>query len=203
MTTLATLRARPRFPVEGAPGVLGAAVFGEPGEREALWRYALLREWGQGPRTVAFCGVNPSTAVAHKDDPTVRRCWGFAKRWGYDRLVMLNVFAYRSTDPNGLDTAEDPIGRENDAWLRGIHQDADLTVAAWGNNALRFDRHVEVLRVFESVGKPLHALGTTNHGLPKHPLARGLHRIPDEAVPIPYAGAPNAAHPTNRGTRHV
>jgi hypothetical protein len=51
-------------------------------------RYVLWRRWGEGP-AVNFIGLNPSTADEQEDDPTIRRCIGFARNWGYDALVTL------------------------------------------------------------------------------------------------------------------
>jgi len=174
----------PRLPVHNTEDVRGAAVFGTP---KAMFRYALLREWSDGPRAVAFCGVNPSTATEDMDDRTVTRCWKFARRWGYDCMVMLNAFAFRSTDPNGLNDAEDPVGPDNDVWLLRIHSEVEKTVVAWGNNVTRLPgRHERVLTVLSAAKTPIVAFDVTNDGYPKHPLSRGLHRIPDTAVPKPY-----------------
>jgi hypothetical protein len=142
------------------------------------WRYTLTRYTGivqpvreeLVPLSVAFIGLNPSTADETTDDPTVRRCIGFARRWGYERMVMLNVFAFRATNPRRLRAAEDPIGPENDnhiAWEAAL---ADLVVCAWGVHATLLGRGVEVKECLEGINVPLHVLGLTKDGHPKHPL---------------------------------
>lgn len=131
------------------------------------WRYELWRRWGREPeRYCAFIGLNPSTADETNDDPTIRRCIGFAKRWGFSGLYMLNLFAFRSTDPTGLKTANDPVGPENNLHLMRICDSAELVIAAWGVHGTYLDRHKKVL----SLLGPLHCLGTTKDGHPKHPL---------------------------------
>jgi len=82
--------------------------------------------------TVLFVCLNPSTADEVRDDPTVRRCVGYAKRWGFSRLVVCNIFALRSTDPRTLYGHPDPIGPDNDRHLLGEALRADRVVAAWG-----------------------------------------------------------------------
>lgn len=116
---------------------------------------------------VAFICLNPSTADETLDDPTVRRCIDFAKRWGYGAFVMLNLFAIRSTNPTLIKQAHDPIGPDNDKWIRNYADKAVLTVAAWGVHGTYRDRDKAVVRMLN--GK-LTCLATTKDGHPKHPL---------------------------------
>jgi len=140
------------------------------------YRYALTREWGDGG-TVMFVGLNPSTADNKVDDPTVRRCIGFARGWGYGKLVLVNLFGYRTTDPSKLAKVADPIGPGNDRWISEFLESVDLIVAAWGRNGRLRDRHVELLRLLP---RP-YCLGITKSGLPKHPLY-----LPRDLKPIPF-----------------
>jgi hypothetical protein len=78
------------------------------------YRYSLFRVWNPKFPSVMFVGLNPSTADEQEDDPTVRRCVGFARKWNFGGLILVNLFAYRSTDPAGLLEAEDPVGPGND-----------------------------------------------------------------------------------------
>jgi hypothetical protein len=98
------------------------------------YRYALWRTWNALQPGVLFVGLNPSTADATTDDPTIRRCIGFAKRWGYGGITMANVFAYRATDPREMTVLalERAIGPENDAHLASLAESASFVVAAWG-----------------------------------------------------------------------
>jgi hypothetical protein len=149
------------------------------------WRYTLMRAVAREvesladplyvpppPRTVAFIGLNPSTADETTDDPTVRRCVGFAKRWGYDRMVMLNVFAYRSTDPKALYaiSRESAVGPDNDMHICMEAMRAEVVVCCWGvHGRAHDDRGTDVRYMLERGGK-LHVLGLTKDGHPKHPL---------------------------------
>jgi hypothetical protein len=142
--------------------VNGSALFSDC----RTWRYSLTRELG-GAGTVAFVGLNPSTADERADDPTIRRCIGFARHWGYARLDVVNVYALRATDPRALRTADDPVGPENDRVLGEVLDEADLVVAAWGVHARR-NRVQQLATILARV--PLHALGVTKEGAPRHPL---------------------------------
>lgn len=133
---------------------------------DRMYRYELRREWGPGLR-VAFIGLNPSTADETLDDPTIRRCIGFAKRWGAGSLVMLNLFAFRATDPRAMKAAHHPIGPENDKHIVQATRYVDVAVAAWGVHGSYLARDEEVLKLMPvSPG----ALGFTKAGYPRHPL---------------------------------
>lgn len=97
------------------------------------YRYRLERDLGaigSHHDSVAFIMLNPSTADAERDDPTIRRCIGYARLWGYRRLIVGNAYAWRSTDPAGLWTAPDPVGPDNAFHLEQIARDAELVVCA-------------------------------------------------------------------------
>ncbi|MEM1183680.1 MAG: DUF1643 domain-containing protein [Planctomycetota bacterium] len=132
----------------------------------ARYRYSLWRRWADGPSLV-FIGLNPSTADADLDDPTIRRCVGFAKRDGYGGLHMLNLYAFRSTDPKRVVEAEDAVGPDNDAALREGTDAADV-VASWGAIHWSTIRATRVLSMIDP--KNLWCLGRTKHGHPRHPL---------------------------------
>ena len=136
-----------------------------------VYRYALWREWDLGKMYCTFIGLNPSTADETVDDPTVRRCIGFARDWGYGGLRMLNLFAFRATDPKAMKAAVDPVGPGNDqALLRYLSDPINrLTVAAWGEHGVHRSRAWEV-RYKLLPGFPMKALGINSGGAPKHPL---------------------------------
>ena len=139
-----------------------SAVFSD----DRVYRYELRRVWAAGP-LVAFVGLNPSTADETVDDPTIRRCIGFAKRWGYGGLVMVNLFAFRATDPRVMRAAADPVGPANDEHLERLTGEVDQFVAAWGAGGTYMDRDLAVLPI---IGWHLRALGHTKDGHPRHPL---------------------------------
>ncbi len=137
------------------------------------YRYTLTRTWDDEFRPCAFIGLNPSTADESTDDPTIRRCIRFAKDWGYGGLIMLNLFAVRSTDPFEIYRNPSPIGPDNDAYISNVlsNQCAGL-VCAWGNHGTHFSRgdHVrELISKLATKPTPTH-LGLTKSGQPKHPL---------------------------------
>ncbi len=107
----------------------GAAGF----SRCRRYRYWLRRSWDTTLPQCAFIGLNPSTADADTDDPTLRRCVDFAKQWGCGSLLLVNLFALRATDPRALTTVPDPIGPRANIWLRRAKHESKLLVAAWGN----------------------------------------------------------------------
>ena len=80
-------------------------------------RYVLRRVWDRANPKIAFVGLNPSTADEHIDDNTVRRCINISKRDGFGEMVMLNTFAYRSTDPSALSSQLDAEGKLNDSYI--------------------------------------------------------------------------------------
>lgn len=134
------------------------------------YRFRLSRVWdASGPRCV-FAMLNPSKATAMKLDPTVTRCFRFARAWGFGALEVVNVFAYRSTDPAGLRDPADPVGAGNDDALVAAGRAADLVVAAWGVHARLDSREDAVRALFRTAGVDLHYLRLTKGGSPGHPL---------------------------------
>ena len=140
---------------------------------DGVYRYFLARRWQDRGKCVAFIGLNPSIADATQDDPTIRRCVGFAKAWGGSTLMMVNLFGLRSTSPLALRSAADPIGPANDSWLDKVVAHADLVVAAWGNHGGLLNRSDEVRLRFRG---RLQALDVTKSGMPKHPLYVAANR---------------------------
>jgi hypothetical protein len=136
----------------------------------ARYRYTLSRSWDQSLPTVTFIGLNPSTADAMIDDPTIRRCVGFAKTCGCGQLTMVNLFAWRSTAPRNLAWVSDPVGPENDTHLLEAAANATTIVAAWGSHGGRLDRDKTVLALLARAPIRVQCLGLTQHGLPRHPL---------------------------------
>lgn len=166
------------------------AVF-SPCER---YRYRLTRNLTGGPtptlpsgaRSVTFCMLNPSTATASADDPTIRRCIGYARAWGYAQLIVVNVYGLRSTDPKGLWKVDDPVGADNNAAILQAARESHLVVAAWGRHAApeRARMVCSIVRLGDpaSSGK-LHALKLNKDGSPAHPLY-----LKSSSTPIPWSG---------------
>lgn len=149
-----------------------------------LYRYALHRWWGDGDR-LGFIMLNPSTADDTVDDPTIRRCIGFARSLGFDGLRVFNLYAFRATKPADLWRADEPTGGDrNDDLLRELLRQAkhQPVIAAWGANA-RPDR-VWTLLGWRGA-EHLRALGVTKDGAPRHPLY-----LRADATPEPW-GVPS------------
>lgn len=129
------------------------------------YRYTLSREWDDALPCCRWIMLNPSTADDRQDDPTIRRCIGFARAWGYGSIRVYNLFALRATNPDALRTASDPIGPDNDMHLRSIERTASK-VAAWGTHGEYLGRGDAV----RSMVPQLSVLGFTKCGHPRHPL---------------------------------
>lgn len=137
------------------------------------YRYTLFRDLGmQGPQLTVVM-LNPSTADAVKDDPTIRRVIGFAKSWGCGSVQVLNLFAIRATDPREMLAADDPVGPENDEHLtrelRMAKDDGRFVLAAWGSHGGHMSRDFQVTHKLVD-GVDWRCLGRTHGGSPKHPL---------------------------------
>lgn len=151
---------------------------------DGKYRYELTRAWADGPECT-FVMLNPSTADGHEDDPTIRRCVGFAKTLDCGSLRVVNLYAFRATNPRDVFRQDGRVGPENDYWISCALWDAAEVeapvIAAWGANA-------EVWRVRAVLALPgadrLTALGVTKDGHPRHPLY-----LPSTARPEPWRWA--------------
>jgi len=141
------------------------------------YRYVLWRIWNKSQKPLLFVGLNPSTADELHDDATIRRCISFAKDWAYGAIYMANLFAYRSRDPKALEKVEDPVGRENNSWIRTLSYECEATIACWGTKGAIMDRDIEVYGILKNP----QALGVTTAGHPKHPLY-----LPRSTRPQPF-----------------
>ncbi len=130
------------------------------------YRFALWRTWDESKPFAMIIGLNPSTADEIEDDPTLIRCINFAKSWGYGGICMANLFAYRATKPCDMKSQKDPIGADNDIWLKKLAQDAGIVIAAWGNDGSYLNRSTEVQNMLPN----LHYLKMNKSGEPAHPL---------------------------------
>ncbi|MGB0683418.1 MAG: DUF1643 domain-containing protein [Magnetovibrionaceae bacterium] len=160
-------------------------------------RFTLSRTWRAGPH-VCFIGLNPSTADASKDDPTVRRWTHFAHAWGYGGFTAVNVFPVRSAKVADCRAWADWEKNGPDFWARDrIHQNlgivareakrAGLVVACWGAQTWAGDWIDQVIEEVQAGYEPwpdLYCFGLTKAGDPKHPMARGRDRIPNSAQPV-------------------
>jgi hypothetical protein len=156
-------------------GTHGEAWFSDDG----MYRYRLIRYWDITAVPQIWIMLNPSTATETDLDPTIRRCIGYAKRDGWGGVVILNLFAYRSTDPKGLLVADDPVGPANLVTIKetvtpvGCPPITPQVVAAWGANARHpklWEPAAAILWELGVLGIQMDCLGVTKRLDPKHPL---------------------------------
>lgn len=149
------------------------------------YRYSLTRIWDSEKPKVLFIMLNPSTADGEQDDPTIRRCIGFAKAWGYGGLYVCNLFAYRATNPKELLKVDNPFGDKNIWCTKKLADRVDKVICAWGNRpilkkVLKGQSEMDLVRFAQ--GK-LYAIDFAKDGTPKHPLY-----LKSELVPRALAG---------------
>lgn len=144
------------------------AVISECGQ----YRYRLSRRWDDGP-TMAFVMLNPSTADAVDNDPTIERCVRRAKSLGFGELVVSNLFALRATDPGYLYVHPAPVGPGNDEAIIEVAKDADLVVCGWGTHGSFEDRGEAVRKLLVANGVMPQVLALNKDGSPRHPLYVG------------------------------
>lgn len=134
------------------------------------YRYALTRNWNPTGNRLLFVMLNPSKATEVQNDPTVERCERRARALGFGAVQVTNIFAWRETDPHKMRKARDPIGPDNDRTLQEGALWADMIIAAWGTHGAHLDRGAATEALLRRTGKPLHSLGLSKQGHPKHPL---------------------------------
>lgn len=137
------------------------------------YRYTLWRRWpGAGTKFLIMVMLNPSTADCEKNDPTVERCQRRAMRLGFAGLIVLNIFALRSTDPDALYCESDPIGPDNDRHIRDVLWQFDLStvICAWGGHGKLRDRGDQVRKMILDAGHVPHVFRLNDDGTPSHPL---------------------------------
>jgi len=136
-------------------------------DRTQTYRYLLRRSWEQSKPCIAFIMLNPSRADAQLNDPTIRRCLGFARTWGYGSLVVANLFGFRAANPKQLHQVEDAIGKECDRYILEAIALSRCTVIAWGNGGTLAGRDRTVLDLIRT---EVYCLGMNRSGQPRHPL---------------------------------
>lgn len=143
-----------------------------------VYRYALTRQWDAGPR-IAYVMLNPSTASELRNDPTIERCERRARQMGAGAFRVVNLFAFRATDPRDLRAADAPLGPDNDRHLIAAASWADQIVCGWGVHGAHQDRGPRVATMLRAGGyAPCH-LGLTKDGHPRHPLYRPYSQQPE------------------------
>ena len=130
------------------------------------YRYTIWRCWDINLPSVLFIGLNPSTANATNDDPTLRRCIDFARKWEYGSVYVVNLFAFRTTNPKILYRVKDPVGPRNNVWIRNLIKRSNRVFVAWGNVGSYNERSKKVLKLIPEA----YCLSVNRSGQPSHPL---------------------------------
>lgn len=145
----------------------GGAVF----DQSERYRYLLWRDFtGSDGRTLLMVMLNPNNADEVHNDPTIRRCIGFAKSWNFDRLEVVNLFAARAAKPEMLGKFREPVGPYNDDLIADRAEQAQQIILAWGNHGGLHDRDSAVVSILKKHTSHLFCFGTTKTGMPRHPL---------------------------------
>lgn len=163
---------------------------------DRVYRWKLWRRWEAGKPELVVIGLNPSTADETNDDPTVRRCMGFARTWGYGRLLMLNLFPFRAKSPQALaswyagplalharlDSLTENARHIMDEGIR-VQAAGGAILAAWGSHGALLGQCDNLSALMDSYGLRVACLGITQAGEPKHPLY-----LRADTKPIAYLG---------------
>ena len=151
---------------------------------DLVYRYVLYRDLGEGEGTCLWVMLNSSTASTLINDPTITRVIGFTRAWGYRYVVVVNLFAFKATDPKVMKQAIFPVGEVvngeelNDKYIMTEAAEADRIMLAYGGGGTYFNRHASVVRMLRAKGYKLYYLQLTQKGLPMHPLYRNQNLKP-------------------------
>lgn len=157
------------------------------------FRYHLTRTWDDALRPLPFIMLNPSTADADEDDPTIRKCIGFGRRLGFGGVEVFNLFAFRATNPKDLRNSNYSAGPDNDRILNsrlhelGFHE-SGYVICAWGANARQLNTPKLMVSHLSLAGIKLRALRLLADGTPEHPLM-----LPYTCKPVPLEKPMGAA----------
>lgn len=139
--------------------------------QDMRYRYMLTRRWTTqaNPKLCMFIMLNPSTTDGYTDDATIRRCVGFGKTWGYDGIVIFNVYGFIATDPKDLPKDDSRYGEDNYMLIEEMCKHSEVIVLAYGNNARKDDLHKLFANLYP-FEKKVRAIDVSKQGMPKHPL---------------------------------
>ena len=151
---------------------LGEGIFDD----QRTYRYRLSRIWDDAAPGVCWVMLNPSTATTGVDDRTISRVIDFSRSWGHGSATVVNLFAFRTRQPDRLTQVDDPVGAANDEIILEAVTSTPFVIAAWGNHgsivnpATGIPRWKEVHSLLTAAGVELKCLAVTDRGQPGHPL---------------------------------
>lgn len=189
------LRQQSMFSLSAADQVERGATLDGP---DNIYRLTLWREWDRIKPRVLFVGHNPSTADGDVEDPTTRRWQAFARRWGFGAYTAVNLYPFRAADPDECYRWRDGFGPSNEVEvgiaidqnfgvMRDQARECKFIVACWGDLPREPAIVSRAMFVLQYGGRPVSCFGYTKSGNPKHPMARGKSRVPDDFEPVIYA----------------
>lgn len=146
--------------------IKGDAVF----SADKKYRYCLSRYWNNQLPEILFIMLNPNKADEILNDPSIRRCIGYAKDWGFGSMSVVNLFARRAPYPDKLFEKRNPVGNENDKYILKKASASSIILLAWGNYGSYAKRSEKVLGLLRSSREKLYYLKKTKMGEPGHPL---------------------------------
>jgi hypothetical protein len=138
-------------------------------DASSRYRYSLWRAWSNDSPRIVFILLNPSSADEERNDPTIRRCIGFARAWNFGSIEVVNLFAYRATDAKELLKVVDPVGEENNRFLMQAVERCSTVVVGWGTRGTSLGRDRQVMSLLTG-RNDVYCLCTTKDGQPRHPL---------------------------------
>lgn len=144
------------------------------------YRYHLSQVWNPKRDNLIWLLLNPSTADEVQNDATVERCERRARMWGFGGVEIYNIFAYRATHPTDMKKHADPVGPDNDRWIKDFAKKSRVTTAiiAWGDHAKHGNRGEAVLNILRKNQACVSALKINGSGHPSHPLYLGYDKQP-------------------------
>lgn len=145
------------------------------------YRYVLWRKWDESLAPLVFIMLNPSKADATKDDKTISMCCHFARQEGVGGIIVVNLFAFKSTDWKVLLDTPDRVGPENMIWVERVCRNAPRIVVAWGSKPVFHEEISNMAKHLSCFGASVFCLGKTKDGSPKHPS-----RLPGDTALIPW-----------------
>jgi len=142
--------------------------------KDKKYRYLLTRSWDKTKPSCCFICINPSKANDTDNDNTVTSCINKAKDLGFGSIEMVNLFGLVDTNRDLLYEIKDPVGPENDKYLKNSVNRCDKIIVAWGNGGNYMNRDMVILEILKKSGKTISCLAKNDGGQPRHPGRMGI-----------------------------
>jgi len=146
--------------------------------KDGKYRYFIIKTWDKSKPRIMFIMLNPSTKHDLDSPNALSKCIEYAKIWDYGSICIVNIFAFRSNTPTGLYSERDPIGPENDKFIKIFAKHVDMILLGWGNHGIYKNRGKEILKLLKPFENKLYCLDLNKSGEPRHPLYLSESLIP-------------------------